>query len=217
MFTKLLFDVLADPAIAPYYDIAKTYAWQYRLYVAIAAAVVVLLIGLYGQRLFGLIRWSIVFAAGFLAGAGVLTPMLKVYAPAANPLLIGVLCGLVLAVLSKFIYNAVFMAIIGFDVYNICFNALFFPILENYTKGNMIISMGVALACIVLALILRKYAEMAITAGLVGFAIPIVVNRFVYDFAVHIPLEPAVTVLIVGMILTGIMFLWQVKHRVRYK
>ena len=217
MFTKLLFDVLADPSVAPYYDMAVSYAMQYKLYVMIAAALMVFLIGFYGQRLFGLVRWSALFAAGFILGAGMLTPMLKVYAPSANALLIGVFCGLVVAVLSRFAYNAVIIAIVGFDVFNICFNALLLPILTNYTKGDAVMSAGVALACILLAFILRKYAEMLVTAGIVGFALPIAINRFVFDFAAYVPLEPEMTVFIVGAVLTAIMFRWQFKHRVRYK
>lgn len=216
MFTKLLFDILADPAIAPYYNMAMSYAMQYKLYVMIAAALMVLLIGFYGQRLFGLVRWSALFAVGFVLGAGMLTPMLRVYAPSANALLIGIFCGLVVAVLSRFAYNAVIIAIVGFDVFNICFNALLFPILETYTKGDAVMSAGVALACIVLAFMLRKYAEMLVTASIVGFALPIVINRFVFDFAVYVPIEPVYTVLIAGVILTAIMFGWQFKHRVRY-
>lgn len=216
MFTKVLFNVLADPAIAPYYNIVKAYAWQYRMYVAIAAAVLVLILGFYGQRLFGLVRWLVVFAVGFIAGAGIATPMLKVYAPSAHPILIGVLCGLVLAVVSGFIYNAVFMSLVGVGIFYVCFNAMFLPILTNYTKGNVVVSAGVAVVCIVLALIFRKYAEMALTAGAVGFAIPIVVNRFVFNFAAYVPVSPMITVLSAGLLLSAIMFFWQVKHRVRY-
>ena len=216
MFTQLINDFLADSSVAQYYGIVKDYLLQYKLYAAIGAAVLILIFGLYGQRLFGLVRWLLVFAAGFVAGVVFAAPFIQDFAKSANSLLIGALCGLVLAVLSKTIYNIAYIGAIGYGVFTVCYNAMFIPFLENYTKGNAKISAVVAVAFVIIALLLRKYLEMILTAGLVGFGLPILVNKFVYCFTVFVPLEPMYTICGIGLIFSAMMFIHQFRRRASY-
>lgn len=216
MFTKLLETVFADPSIAPIIEAIESFIEPLGLFIGIALVSLLLGLGFFGQRIFGFVRWLLVFMVGFLTGAGVVGPLLQRLAPAANPLLIGLLIGLLLAVLSGFIYNVVFVAVIGFDVFNICFNALYFPGLVALTKGNIVVCAIITVVCIIIALSLRKYVEMILTSGIAGIAIAFAVKEYFYDFTAHIPLAPATSAVIMGLILTAVMFIYQYRNRIRF-
>ena len=216
MLTKLLGPVLADPSIAPTADFITEFIEPLGLFIGVALVGLLLALGFFGQRMFGFVRWLLVFFIGFIVGAGYLAPALKDMAPSLDGLMVGVAVGLILAVLSRFIYNIVFVAVIGFDVFNICFNALFFPGLEALTKGNIPTSVLIALVFVVIALSIRKYFEMILTSGIAGVALAFVVKNRLYDYSSFIPLTPALSALILGLIVAVVMSIYQYKNRVRF-
>lgn len=216
MFTKLLETVFSDPSIAPTMEAIERFIEPLGLFIGIVLVSLLLGLGFFGQQIFGFVRWTLVFMVGFLLGAGVLAPVVQLIAPAVNPLLIGLLIGLILAVLSGFIYNVVFVAVIGFDVFNICFNALYFPNLESLTKGNIVVCAIITIVCIIIALSLRKYVEMIVTSGIAGIAIAFAVKNYFYDFTAHIPLAPATSALILGLVISAVMLVYQYRNRIRF-
>ena len=216
MFTKIFGTVLADPSIAPTVEFIEEFIEPIGMFIGIALVALLLGLGFFGQRIFGFVRWLLVFIVGFFAGAGFLAPVLQIFAPALKASVVGLAAGLILAVLSRFIYNVVFVAVIGFDAFNICFNALFFPGLVNLTKGNLPISIAVALVLVVIALMLRKYLEMIITSGIAGIAIAFAIKSYIFDYTTFVSLDSAVTALILGGILAVVMLIYQYRNRIRF-
>lgn len=216
MLTKLFDTVMADPSIAPHVDFIQDFTEPLGLFLGIALAALLLALGFFGQRMFGFVRWALVFVVGFFAGAGWLAPALQKFAPALDALIVGVAAGLILAVLSRFIYNVVFVAVIGFDVFNICYNALFFPGLEAMTKENLPISIAIALVCVFIALVLRKYLEMIITSGIGGIALAFAIKSFLFDFTAFLPLAPVTSAVILGAVLAVVMLIYQYRNRIRF-
>ena len=123
--------------------------------------------------------------------------------------------GILAAVMSRMIYDFVYIGCIGFDVYNICFNALFLVELTAMTQGNMATSLGVAVVATIIALLLRKYLEMIITAGIGGLGIAFFLKQIV-DYTVNFNLDPNTSVIVVGALLAIPMFLYQYYNRVLY-
>jgi hypothetical protein len=216
MFTKFFDTVMADPSIAPTIEAIENFIEPLGLFIGIALVSLLLGLGFFGQRIFGFVRWVLVFMVGFLLGAGVIAPLLQTFAPALNPLIFGLLIGLILAVLSGFIYNVVFVAVIGFDTFNICFNALYFPALVSLTKGNIVVSAVITVVAIIIALNLRKYVEMIITSGIAGIAIAFAVKSYFYDFTAIIPLAPAASAVIIGLVISTVMYIYQYRNRIRF-
>ena len=75
-------------------------------------------------------------------------------------------------------------AYIGFDVYNICFGALFFVELTAYTQGNNQLSLMVAGGAVIIALFLRKYLEMLVTAAAGGIGVAFFMQKL-FDYTVN--------------------------------
>lgn len=216
MLTKLMGNVLADPSIAPAAEFLEDFTAPLGLFIGIVLFAVLLGVGFFGQRMFGFIRWSLVFVVGFVLGTGLVAPILQFFAPAISGLWVGVAVGLILAVLSRFIYNIVFVAVIGFDGFNICFNALLFPGITAMTKGNYVTSLAVAFVLVIFALAIRKYFEMILTSAIGGIALAFVVKSYFYNYAALLPLDPTTSAVILGLILTVPMVIYQYKNRIRF-
>lgn len=216
MLTKLFDTVIADPSIAPYVEPFMDFIEPLSFFFGIALAALCLLMGLFGQRMFGFIRWALVFVVGFVAGAGLLAPIVQKFAPAINALMVGLAVGLILAVLSRFIYNVVFVAVIGFDTYNICYSALFIPALESFSKGDMVKSIAVAVICVIIALILRKYLEMIVTAGIGGIGLAFAIDTKLFTYTNFLPLDATLCAIIFGSVITLVMLVYQFKNRIRF-
>lgn len=216
MLTKLFDNVIADPSIAPYVEPFMDFIEPLALFFGILLVGLCLAVGFFGQRMFGFIRWALVFIVGFVAGAGLLAPIVKLLAPAINGLMVGVAVGLILAVLSRFIYNIVFIAVIGFDVYNICYSALFIPALANFSQGDMVKSIAVAVVCVLIALILRKYLEMIITAGIGGIGLAFAIDTKLFTYTNFLPLDATLGAIILGSVVALVMLVYQYKNRVRF-
>lgn len=215
MFTSILDSVLNEPSVAPYvakYNGFVASLGEFFPYLLIGLC---LFVGLFGRRLSGLIRVVLLFAIGFVASVHWLAPLVQPFAPAVPALAIGLAVGLLAAVLSRMIYNFVYIGCIGFDVYNICFNALFFAEITAFTQGNLVYSIGAGVIAVVIALFLRKYLEMIITAAAGGVGVAFFVKS-IFDYTASVSLDPNMTMLILGAIIAAPMFIYQYYNRVIY-
>ena len=216
MFTSILDSVMNEPSIAPYvakYNGFVASLGEFYPYVLIALC---LFVGLFGRRLSGLIRVVLLFAIGFVASVHWVAPIVQQYVSAVPALAVGLALGLLAAVLSRMIYNFAYIGCIGFDVYNICFNALFFAELTALTQGNLVYSVAAGVIAAAVALFLRKYLEMIITAAAGGIGVAFFFKS-IFDYTASFGgLEPTTAMLIVGAVVAAPMFIYQYYNRVIY-
>ena len=215
MFTTILNSVMSEPSVAP---LAKWYTGfvdalgGFFPYLVIALC---LFVGFFGRRLSNVIRVLLLFAVGFVASVYWVAPIVQSVVPSISAFIIGIAIGTFVAVMSRMIYNLVYTGCIGFDVYNICFNALFLVEITTNTKGNMPLSVGIAVVFVVIALVLRKYLEMIITAGAAGVGLAFYLNE-IFHYTSGINLDANTAVFIVGALIAVPMFIYQYYNRVIY-
>lgn len=207
--------MLQEPSIAPYYEIISGFLATFGLLLPVLAIVLSFVVGLYGRRLSGVIRVVLLFAIGFIASVHWLAPIVADYAPEIPALFVGLAAGCLVAVLSKMIYNLVYIGCIGFDVYNICFSALFFVEVTSLTQGNMYASLAVAAVAVLLALAVRKYLEMIITSAAGGLGVAFFMKSL-FDYTVYLPYEATVSILAVGVLVAVPLFIYQYRQRIYY-
>ena len=212
MFVSIFDSVMNEASIAPYVATAKEYIASLGSLFYIGLIAICLFVGLFGRRFSGLVRVSLLFAIGFVASVYWLCPIVANVAPQIPGYYIGLAAGLFAAVMSNLIYNGVYIGAIGFDVYNICFNAMMFESITALTKGNLPVSIGVASVAVILALVIRKYLEMLITAAAGGIGIAFCISKL-YNYAEMMGMEAKMAMLVVGAVLTLPMFIYQYRHR----
>lgn len=216
MITSILQSVVAEPSIAPIYEVVKGVFDSYKFAIMIALAVLCFIVGFFGRRLSGVIRVVLVFAVGFIASVHWLLPLIGKQLPDAVPgYAIGLAVGLFAAVISRFIYDAVFVGVIAFDVYNILFNALYVKELTTYTQGNLGLCIGITFAVVLIALLSRKYLEMIVTAAGGGIGVAFFVGQ-VFNYSALMGMESLTAMLVVGGVLAVPMFAYQYYNRVIY-
>lgn len=212
MLGSIFDSVLSEASIAPYAATAKEFLASLGVVFPIAMIALCLFIGLFGRRISGLVRVVLLFAIGFIAAVHFVCPLIADALPQVPGYAVGLAAGLLAAVLSRLIYNVAYIGAIGFAVYKICFDAMLFEQLTAMTKGNMNVSLAVAAVAVILALILRKYLEMLITAMLGGVGVAFFVNS-IYDYASRINLTNETVIILVGLFIMDIFFLCQYRHR----
>lgn len=215
MFTSILDSVMQEPSIAPFVSQYNGFVESVGLAVPIVLIVLSLLLGLFGRRLSGLVRVILLFAVGFVASVYWLTPMVHTVFPDVPGYAVGIAVGLFAAVMSGLIYNLVYIGCIGFDVYNICFQGIFLVELTSLTQGNLPVSITVAFVATMIALGLRKYLEMIITAAAGGIGIAFFADQII-GYSANMGMEPLTAAIIVGVVLAVPMFLIQFRNRVIY-
>jgi hypothetical protein len=212
MLGSIFNSVLNEASIAPYAATAKEFIASLGVIFPIAIIALCLFVGLFGRRISGLVRFLLLFAIGFFAAVHFVCPVISGVFPAVPGYAVGLAAGLLAAVLSKLIYNVAYIGVVGFAVYKICFDAMLFEQLTAMTKGDMNVSLAVAAAAVIIALILRKYLEMFITSLLGGLGVAFFVNNF-FDYASRINLTNETVIVLAGLILMVPMFLYQLRHR----
>lgn len=178
-------------------------------FIYLALGVVVLF---FGQRLLGVLRFLAVFFVGFVAGVYYLAPIIT-FIPNLPPWVVGLVVGIVAAVLSKLVYFLAYIVCAFYSVYLVCMTGLVVPEIA----GNYIVALIVAGIALILALLLKKIIERVGTAFLGGYAIASVVKGW-YDFTsleVFAGYEWLV-MLSATLLLTLIGFIVQQKTRRRY-
>ena len=215
MFTSILDSVMQEASIAPYVASISAFIESIGIAFPIALIVLSLLVGLFGRRLSDLVRVVLLFAIGFVASVYWLVPMIATVVPDIPGFAIGLAVGLFAAVMSRLIYNLVYVGCIGFDVYNICFRGLFIVELTSLTQGNITTSVTVAFVATLVALGLRKYLEMIITAAAGGIGVAYFVNQ-IYEYSASMGMEPMTAIILVGAVIAVPFFLIQFRNRELY-
>lgn len=214
MFTSIINSVMSEPSIAPFFASYQTFVEALGSFYPILLIALSLVVGLFGRRQSGLLRVVLLFAVGFVASVFWVAPVVQDFVTIPG-YAIGLAFGILGAVMSRMIYDFVYIGCIGFDVYNICFNALFLVELTALTQGNMATSVGIAVVATIAALLLRKYLEMIITAGIGGLGIAFFLKQLV-DYTVNFNLDPNTSVIVVGILLAIPMFIYQYYNRILY-
>lgn len=215
MITSIFDSVLNEASIAPFVGMFKEFYNSFEPAISIALAVICLIVGFFGRRLSGIVRVVLLFTVGFVASVYWLVPLIADSLPAVPGYAVGIACGIFIAVMSRFIYDAVYVGAIAFDVYNICFNALFFVELTSLTKGNLQLCLGITFAVVFIALLVRKYLEMIITAVGGGIGVAFFVER-VFSYSGMMGMDSMTAMLVVGGVLAVPMFIYQYYNRVIY-
>ena len=212
MFTSILDSVLTEPSIAPYVESFKGFAASLGELFPFLVIALCLIVGAFGRKLSGLIRVALLFAIGFVSSVYWVAPFIAKFVPGIPAVGIGVIVGVIAAVLSKMIYNLTYIGCIGFDVYNICVNALFLTELTVHTQGDVRFSLVIAAAAVLLALGVRKYLEMIITAAAGGVGIAFFVKT-IYDYTTHFEYDANMTMFILGGVIAIPLFFFQYRDR----
>lgn len=182
----------------------------------ICGMVLALVMALFGKKLIGVVKFLAFFALGFLLGAHLLTPLLppEVALPG---WIIGIVSALILGVLSRFAYIAVYVIAFGYSAYVLTYHGFMLTPDPVYSNTRALVSLGVALVLVVLLLVFKKYVEMLGTAALGSFLAVTALVR-IYDFTawpVFDGIEWLASLIVMG-VLTLITFTFQVKTRRRY-
>lgn len=215
MFMSIISSVMYEQSIAPFTASVLAFVNSLGIFFPIIMIGLCLVVGLFGRRLSDVIRVLLLFAVGFVASVHWVAPFVQGVVPAIPAYVVGITCGIVVAVLSRMIYNLVYIGCIGFDTYNICMNALFVVELTSYTKGNLPVSIAVAVIVTIIALVLRKYLEMILTAGIGGIGAALLLKKL-YDYTVFVNFAPMTTAILLGAVIAIPMFIYQYYNRVLY-
>ena len=187
--------------------------WAYRFFAFMALA---LIVALFGKRLLGILKFLGGFAAGFIAGVALIAPMVS-FIPPKFAWIVGLVVGIVAALLIKFLYYVIVIVGVGYGAYFCAFSATYLSAVFNFTKGNLLYSAIVAGVAILLVLLLLKWFEMLGTACLGGYwfalALANVYNICTISFLSKMGNTPH---LIVAGIIALIGFIIQIKTRKRY-
>ena len=214
MFMSIIDSVLNEASIKPFVDSFNAFTASLGVVFSVLIIVLSLLVGLFGRRLADPIRFLLLFAVGFVASVYWLAPMLAEFVPDVPAYAIGLSVGAFAAVMSRMIYNLVYVGCIGFDTYNICFNAILFAELTASVQGNLPVCLGIACGVTILALLVRKYLEMIITAAAGGIGVAFFANQ-IFGFTANFGgMDPTTAVLLVGAVIALPFFLFQYRNRV---
>ncbi len=173
-----------------------------------------IILGTLGKRLFSILRFLAFFVVGFALGVYFLAPLILVVIQALPPWVVGVVIGVIAAVLSKILYFVVLAVTVGYCGYVLMFQGLIIP---GFMEGNYWVALLFAVVLTVLVLLFRKYVEMAGTSFLGGLGIAYVIRGWwdftALDFLVGIEW---LGILVVALVFAVLGFIVQFKTRVRY-
>ncbi len=206
--------VRLDPNITDITDVI----WKYLNY--IAPALPFILIGIYviialtGKRIIVPLRFVAFFLLGFFLGVYSLSPIMLEVMPAMPGWVIGLVTGVVAAVLAKFIYFILLGAVMAYSTYMVCYLGLL-PWVGTFMAENWIIGVVVAVLATVALFFVLKYFEMAGTAMLGGYGIATVIGRMC-DYGKVFEGKEWIMVLIITLSVALIGLFVQFKTRKRY-
>jgi hypothetical protein len=129
----------------------------------------------------GAVKFCIFFILGFFAGAHFLTPILpaQIGIPA---VVIGIATALVAAILSKFLYVLIYFFFFGYGTYSTVLSLLLLSPAEAYSDTKAWLCLAVSVVVVTLALVFRKYVEMALTSFFGALGAAVLVDANVYKF-----------------------------------
>ncbi len=215
MLIKIFYAVMSEPSIAPIIAYIDGFLGQWAMVVPFVLIALFITIGLFGRRMTNVIRYILFFVLGFFASVYWLVPLAQIYVPELPGYVVGLVIGIIASVLSRFIYDAVYISFIGFDVFNICYGALVFVEVTAYTKGNLILSLVIAAVFVIVALVIRKYLEMLVTALIGGIGVAYTVYEL-FDFTKFIGLDSMTTIVFAGVLVAAGFMVVQYNTRIKY-
>ena len=132
-----------------------------------------------GKKLFPILRFFAVLAAGMAGGVLVVTPVIRIIFPTVSSLVVGLAVGILLAIFSKFTYYFVAMCGIVYVAHYYCYvgRIPFIP------AGKLVIGLAIGLALFLVFVLLRSYMEKMLPAAAGGFLVAYSVCTFWYNFA----------------------------------
>ena len=172
---------------------------------------------LFGKRLMALVRFLGCFVLAFVAGVYYLAPLLP-EAVEIPSWVIGLVVGVVAAVLSKFLYYALVAVGCGYGMYILCYRGELLPFLTQYNKGNMVACIVAMAVTLILLFVLFRFVEMAATAAVGSALILLTVSRMLFNYF-EVPFIAANPVVWNGVFLAVLALLGfavQVRTRKRY-
>ena len=218
MYEFIFIKIASDANILGLWELFLGLIEPYMVYVPFVLLGLCLLPALLGRRIFSFLRFLAFFGAGFILSVHLLTPFIEPFIPGLPAWVIGVITGLVSAVLSKFLYYIGYALVAGYAVYIIIYKGMILPELMTFATGNMYVSLAFAAGAIILAFLLRKYIEMMGTALLGAWGIAETVRLWwdypALDAFAGIEFIP---VLVATLALGIICFIIQFVTRVRYE
>ena len=144
-------------------------------------------IAFFGKKILSVLKFSFFFVLGFALGVYFLMPIFpeSIVIPA---WIVGIIVGIVAAVLYRFLYVGVSVVILGYSAYMLCYHGLYIngPTVD-YTTGRALISLVIAIAAVIIVLFARKYVEMVGTAVLGGWLATLTFVKCIYDYNMAIP------------------------------
>lgn len=205
--------ILGNADVASIIDLVKSYANKLPV---IALAAIVIVLGLIetfaGKKLFGLQKFLAFLAVGFAAGVVFVAPLVANFA-ALDARIVGLVVGVVAAILYRPLYFVCYVGGLGFATYYILMNGLLLPeAVTAYTKGSLIICIVAAVVVAVIALLLRKWIETLALSALGAYVVYYGINMLVKHFVSGMQLAPLAMYVILG-VFTLVGFIVQVATR----
>jgi hypothetical protein len=223
------FKYLYDVIIGLYYSITQnpdiTVIWEKlmglisgaRPYIPFLAILLGVIICLFGKKMAGVLKFVGIFIVGFALGVYFLGPVI----PAEVPIpvwIIGLVVGIVSAVLSKFIFVAAYSVAVLYSVYRLCYYGFFLDTDAVFTVGKSVSSLAVAAIVLVLSLILFKFMEMLISSALGAWIATMGFSAGIFDLGAIAAFGDKAWIfeLVVVGLITLLGFVFQIRTRRRY-
>jgi len=133
-----------------------------------------------GKKLLGIQKFVACFVVGYALGAVLLTPVIAELFAIAD-WIVGLVVGVIAALLCKPIYFLSYVVAAGYGVYALCMSDVLPEAIASFTN-NWIVALVAAVVAIVLVLILRKWIEMLGTAALGAWTLYLSVEALLLTF-----------------------------------
>ncbi len=186
-------------------------------YIPYIALGISLIVCFFGRKLFGLLRFLTFFVVGGAVGIYMLGPIILDVMPDIPVWVIGLVTGLVAAVLSKIVFYLAVAVATGYSVYIVCYTGIV-PGIASLTEENWIVSAIVAVVALILVLILLKFIIILGTAALGGYGVATVVANNWWDYT-ELDMfadKPWLAVLIFAGVVALLGAIVQIRTRKRY-
>ena len=171
-------------------------------------------VAFFGQRIMGVLKFIFFFLLGFVFGAHVIASFIpaSVVFP---PWLVGLIIGIVAAVLYRFTYIIFYGSICFYCTYILCYHNLYIGVFEGHSISKTFIAIIVAVLVTILAFSNIRAVEMVGTSILGGWLASVAIVRTMYDFTKWSIFGGKwwVAVFVVSAIFATVGFIFQFKNR----
>ena len=152
--------------------LVSSYLWV----IPAVLAVLSLIQLMFGKKLLGFQKFVACLVVGFACGVTFVYPLLaQINITFIPDWVVGLVVGLVAALLSKPIYFLAYVIAAGGATYILCTGGILPEAVSSFTK-DWYIGVAAAVVAIVVALLLRKFIEMLGTSALGGFTLALSIN-----------------------------------------